>query len=66
MLNRDGSPEVLRVFRYELVDPRLRRRRQLPATLLAELDSLAVEELRTRGNLIRLLLEDALKSRQKE
>ena len=39
---------------------------RLPATLLAEIDSLAVEERRTRGNLIRLLLEDALKSRQKK
>jgi metal-responsive CopG/Arc/MetJ family transcriptional regulator len=39
---------------------------RLPATLLAEIDSLAVEERRTRGNLMRLLLEDALKSRQKE
>jgi metal-responsive CopG/Arc/MetJ family transcriptional regulator len=39
---------------------------RLPATLLAEIDSLAVEERRTRGNLMRLLLEDALKSRQKK
>ena len=36
---------------------------RLPATLLANIDRLAVEERRTRGNLIRLLLEDALKSR---
>ena len=28
MLNRDGSPEVLRILRNVFVDPRLRRRRQ--------------------------------------
>jgi metal-responsive CopG/Arc/MetJ family transcriptional regulator len=33
--------------------------------LLEEIDHLAEEERRTRGNVIRLLLEDALKQRQK-
>ena len=37
---------------------------RLPATLLAEIDRLAEQERRTRGNLIRLLLEDALKNRK--
>ena len=38
---------------------------RLPATLLAEIDRLAEVERRTRGNVIRLLLEEALKQRQK-
>ena len=37
---------------------------RLPASLLAEIDRLAEEERRTRGNVIRLLLEDALKARE--
>lgn len=37
---------------------------RLPATLLAEIDRLAEQERRTRGNVIRLLLEDALKARE--
>jgi metal-responsive CopG/Arc/MetJ family transcriptional regulator len=39
---------------------------RLPADLLEEIDRLAEEERRTRGNVIRLLLEDALKQRQKK
>lgn len=33
---------------------------RLPATLLAEIDSLAEQERRTRGNVIRIALEDWL------
>jgi metal-responsive CopG/Arc/MetJ family transcriptional regulator len=33
---------------------------RLPSLLLAQIDSLAGQERRTRGNVIRLLLEDAL------
>lgn len=36
---------------------------RLPSLLLAQIDSLAERERRTRGNVIRLLLEDALKQR---
>ena len=36
---------------------------RLPATLLAEIDRLAQQERRTRGNLVRILLEDALKAK---
>lgn len=39
---------------------------RLPVALLEEIDRLAGEERRTRGNVIRLLLEDALKERQKK
>jgi metal-responsive CopG/Arc/MetJ family transcriptional regulator len=39
---------------------------RLPADLLEEIDRLAEEERRTRGNVIRLLLEDALKQRQRK
>ena len=39
---------------------------RLPAALLQEIDRLAEQERRTRGNVIRLLLEDALKQRQKK
>jgi metal-responsive CopG/Arc/MetJ family transcriptional regulator len=39
---------------------------RLPMDLLKEIDGLAEEERRTRGNVIRLLLEDALKQRQKK
>jgi len=39
---------------------------RLPVNLLEEIDSLAEEERRTRGNVIRMLLEDALKQRQKK
>ena len=39
---------------------------RLPAALLEEIDRLAEQERRTRGNVIRLLLEDALKQRQKK
>jgi len=39
---------------------------RLPVTLLQEIDRLAEQERRTRGNVIRLLLEDALKQRQKK
>lgn len=38
---------------------------RLPLALLEEIDQLAEDERRTRGNVIRLLLEDALKQRQK-
>lgn len=38
---------------------------RLPEELLTEIDSLATEERRTRGNMVRLLLEDALKARSK-
>lgn len=37
---------------------------RLPAELLAQIDALAEEERRTRGNVIRLLLEDALEARK--
>jgi metal-responsive CopG/Arc/MetJ family transcriptional regulator len=37
---------------------------RLPSTLLAEIDRIAEQERRTRGNLIRILLEDALKVRR--
>ena len=36
---------------------------RLPSLLLAQIDTLAEQERRTRGNVIRLLLEDALKQR---
>jgi len=36
---------------------------RLPATLLAELDQIANEERRTRGNVIRIALEDWLGGR---
>jgi metal-responsive CopG/Arc/MetJ family transcriptional regulator len=36
---------------------------RLPSSLLAQIDELAEHERRTRGNAIRLLLEDALKQR---
>jgi metal-responsive CopG/Arc/MetJ family transcriptional regulator len=36
---------------------------RLPATLLEQIDRLASEERRTRGNVVRILLEDALKAR---
>jgi metal-responsive CopG/Arc/MetJ family transcriptional regulator len=36
---------------------------RLPSSLLAQIDGLAEQERRTRGNAIRLLLEDALKQR---
>jgi metal-responsive CopG/Arc/MetJ family transcriptional regulator len=39
---------------------------RLPVALLEEIDRLAEEERRTRGNVIRLLLEDALKLREKK
>ena len=39
---------------------------RLPSSLLVQIDRLAEQERRTRGNLIRLLLEDALKSRAGE
>ena len=38
---------------------------RLPAALLAEVDRLAEEERRTRGNMLRILLEDALKARNR-
>jgi metal-responsive CopG/Arc/MetJ family transcriptional regulator len=37
---------------------------RLPSTLLAEIDRIADQERRTRGNVVRLLLEDALKARE--
>jgi len=37
---------------------------RLPEELLTEIDSLATEERRTRGNMVRLLLEDALTQRK--
>jgi len=39
---------------------------RLPSSLLAVLDRIADEERRTRGNVIRILLEDALKIREKK
>jgi hypothetical protein len=36
---------------------------RLPAALLAQIDRLANDERRTRGNAIRLLLEEALRVR---
>ncbi len=39
---------------------------RLPVALLEEIDRVADQERRTRGNLIRLLLEDALKQRGKK
>jgi len=39
---------------------------RLPAALLADIDRIAEQERRTRGNVIRLLLEDALKAREQE
>ena len=36
---------------------------RLPSSLLAQIDRLAEQERRTRGNVMRLLLEDALKER---
>lgn len=36
---------------------------RLPSTLLAEIDRIAEQERRTRGNAIRLLLEEALRQR---
>ncbi len=36
---------------------------RLPTALLADIDRIAEQERRTRGNVIRLLLEDALKAR---
>lgn len=39
---------------------------RLSATLLADIDRVAEQERRTRGNVIRLLLEDALKAREAE
>jgi metal-responsive CopG/Arc/MetJ family transcriptional regulator len=35
---------------------------RLPAALLADIDHLAEQERRTRGNMLRILLEDALKT----
>ena len=37
---------------------------RLPATLLAEIDRLAEQERRTRGNVIRIALEDWLVMRE--
>ena len=39
---------------------------RLPASLLAQVDGLADEERRTRGNAIRLLLEEALEQREQK
>ena len=36
---------------------------RLPVALLADIDRLAEQERRTRGNMVRILLEDALKIR---
>ncbi len=36
---------------------------RLPTNMLQAIDELALTERRTRGNVIRLLLEDALKAR---
>jgi len=36
---------------------------RLPVALLADIDRLAEQERRTRGNMLRILLEDALKGR---
>jgi hypothetical protein len=38
---------------------------RLPTALLAQIDKLANDERRTRGNLLRLLLEEALRTREK-
>jgi predicted transcriptional regulator len=37
---------------------------RLPDELLAQIDGLATAERRTRGNVMRLLLEDALKAKE--
>jgi metal-responsive CopG/Arc/MetJ family transcriptional regulator len=37
---------------------------RLPMALLADIDRLAEQERRTRGNMLRILLEDALKARR--
>ena len=37
---------------------------RLPANILEEIDRIAEEERRTRGNVIRIALEDWLKSRE--
>jgi metal-responsive CopG/Arc/MetJ family transcriptional regulator len=37
---------------------------RLPTELLEDIDRLATEERRSRGNMVRLLLEDALKQRK--
>jgi metal-responsive CopG/Arc/MetJ family transcriptional regulator len=37
---------------------------RLPESLLIQIDRLAEQERRTRGNMIRILLEDALKARE--
>jgi len=39
---------------------------RLPRELLEKLDALAAVERRSRGNMIRVLLEDALEARIKE
>jgi hypothetical protein len=39
---------------------------RLPVALLAQIDKLANDERRTRGNAIRLLLEEALRARTDE
>ena len=38
---------------------------RLPANLLAEIDRIAADERRTRGNVIRIALEDWLKERER-
>lgn len=37
---------------------------RLPGDLVTEIDTIASDERRSRGNTIRLLLEDALKARE--
>ena len=37
---------------------------RLPAEMLKEIDRLADQERRTRGNMVRILLEDALEHRK--
>lgn len=39
---------------------------RIPEGMVTEIDRLAAEERRTRGNMIRILLEDALKQREQE
>ena len=38
---------------------------RVPEELLREIDTLADQERRSRGNMVRLLLEDALKARER-
>lgn len=39
---------------------------RLPNALLAQIDRIVTDERRTRGNVVRILLEDALKAREEK